>query len=225
VNSLGMKFVPVPGTKVLFCVSDVRVKDYEAYAAAVIGVGSSWKSPGFEQGPTHPVVNVSWEDAKAFCRWLTRKDEREGLIGESQSYRLPTDAEWSLAIGLDEPSGGTPKDKDAKIKSVYPWGTEWPPLRAAANYGSSLEVDDYQYTSPVESFRANRHGLYDMGGNVWQWCEDWYDTYQQFRVLRGASWSSYDPGFLLSSYRSISTPVIRRDNFGFRVVLVDDSSR
>jgi formylglycine-generating enzyme required for sulfatase activity len=218
-NSLGMKFVPVPGIRVLFGVWDVRVKDYAAYAAVDAGVGNSWKSPGFEQGPAYPVVNVNWNDAKAFCAWLTEKERQAGLISENQSYRLPTDAEWSVAVG-----GGTPKDKDRKTKRVYPWGSEWPPPSGAGNYGSSLNVDNYEYTSPVGSFKANRYGLYDMGGNVWQWCEDSYDGQSGSRVLRGASWYYFTPDNLLSSYRDIDAPDTRVNNVGFRCVLVVGSS-
>ena len=223
-NSLGMKLVPVPGTRVLFSVWDTRVKDYEAYAAAAAGGDNSWKSPGFEQGPTHPVVKVSWDDAQAYCRWLTEKERKAGLISAEQSYRLPTDAEWSMAVGLDEPSVGTPKEKDWKVKDVYPWGTQWPPPRGAGNYRESLKVDDFPNTSPVGSFSANRHGLYDMGGNAMQWCEDWYDADQKSRVLRGASWDDFNPVYLLSSCRLGRTPDLRYSDVGFRCVMVVGSS-
>ena len=223
-NSLGMKFVPVPGTRVLFSVWDTRVKDYEAYAAAAAGVDNSWKSPGFKQGPTHPVVKVSWDDAQAFCRWLTDKERKGCLITTGQSYRLPTDTEWSMAVGVDEPSVGPPKEKDGKVKDVYPWGTQWPPPGGAGNYAESLKVDDFPNTSPVGSFAANRYGLYDMGGNVDQWCEDWYDADQKSRVLRGASWGDRYPDYLLSSYRYYFTPDFRYGFGGFRCVLVVGSS-
>ena len=211
-NGLGMVFVPVPGVQVWFGIWDVRVRDYQAYAEANTGVDGEWKNPGFPQDDAHPVVNVSWEDAKAFCAWLSRK--------EGKTYRLPTDAEWSVAVGLVGEKGNTPKEKSMKIKDVYPWGNQWPPPKGAGNYASSLHVDDFDYTSPVGSFSANRHGLYDMGGNVWEWCEDWYDNDQKYRVLRGASWSfNLNPDYLLSSYRDYSTPGLRNYYFGFRVVL------
>ena len=129
-NSLGMKFVPVAGTDVLFSVWDVRVQDYQAFASAK---GLDWEKPSFEQGPTEPAVNVSWEDAKAFCAWLTEKERGEGRLTAGQSYRLPMDWEWSVAVGLNEPRAGTPKEKDGQIKDVYPWGAQWPPPRGAGN--------------------------------------------------------------------------------------------
>ena len=222
VNTLGMKFVPVAGTEVLFSVSETRVQDYAAFASAT---SREVKQPPFEQGPTHPVVNVSWDDAQAFAKWLTEKERRGGTLTAGQSYRLPQDWEWSVAVGLNEARGGTPHSKNKKIKDVYPWGTQWPPPRGAGNYGQSLKVDDYEYTSPVESFAANSFGLYDMGGNVWQWCADFNDGNSGSRVLRGGSWFNNDSGLLLSSFRYVALAGYRSDDVGFRCVLVGVSSR
>jgi formylglycine-generating enzyme required for sulfatase activity len=218
-----MVFTGVAGVPA-FSIWDTRVSDYGAYAKANSGIDQRWKEPGFEQTADHPVVKLSWDDAQAFCAWLTKKERGEGKIKATQRYRLPTDAEWSVAVGLEGEAGGTPKDKDCKIKGVYPWGTQWPPPKGAGNYGQSLEVDDYKYTSPVGSFKANQHGLFDMAGNVWQWCEDLYDGGQTSRVLRGASWVVSNPDFLLSSRRGISDPGNRDDLIGFRCVLVGGGS-
>jgi len=207
-NSLGMVFVPVPGTSVLFSIWDVRVKDYRAYASAAGGAGNEWQSPDFSQGDDHPVVYVSWNDAQAFCRWLTEKDRSEGKLKEGQSYRLPREVEWNQAVG----------------NTQFPWGDQWPPPYGAGNYGQSLGVDNYENTSPVGSFRANPYGLYDMGGNVWQWCEDWYDSSQRYRVLRGASWGNLVRDGLLSSYRAYYPPGARYYDVGFRCVLVGASA-
>jgi len=238
-NSLGMKFVPVPGTDVLFSIWDTRVKDFRAYAEAsgyrqqggiyawsgtewALDAGASWERPGFQQTAYHPVVGVSWNEAQAFCKWLTEKEQAEGKIAKDKSYRLPTDAEWSTAVGATK----------------FPWGNEWPPPKDAGNYDPSLGVDTYVNTSPVGSFPANRFGLYDMGGNVWQWCEDWYRTSmnesallekyaflkddgggQIYRVVRGASWFNGVPEFLWSSLRGLDVPDRRVSGYGFRCVL------
>jgi formylglycine-generating enzyme required for sulfatase activity len=150
-NSLGMRFVPVPGTQVLFSIWDTRVQDFEAFVAATgydatvrmnslrngrFGpYGGSWASPGFAQGKTHPVCGVSWADAHSFCTWLTRKERTEHRLGADQACRLPTDAEWSAAAGLPRESGDTPEEKSKKIRGIYPWGTQWPPPRGSGNYG------------------------------------------------------------------------------------------
>ena len=236
-NSLGMKFVPVPigsgpsaGKTVLFSIWETRRQDYEAYAKENIGVDGTWKNPGFEQTTTHPVVKVSYDDAVAFCKWLTEKERADLPVGAE--YRLPTDAEWSYAVGIGEleDASATPKDKDKKIIDVYPWnggkGT-WPPPEGAGNYGnyesyssSKITQDGYNQTSPVGAFASNANGLYDLGGNVWEWCGSYYDGSSGSRVLRGGSWydGSSDP--LLSSYRSNRTPGGRLIYYGFRCVLV-----
>jgi hypothetical protein len=255
-NSLGMKFVPVPGTAVLFSVWDTRVKDFEAFVRATgrdatadmytlrpngwKPRGDTWRNPGFAQGPTHPVCGVSWDDAKAFCAWLTAKERAEARLGPAQEYRLPTDAEWSVAVGLDEGPGGTPREKSGRVADVYPWGAQWPPPKGAGNYAGSEARDanwpesagviegyddGYARTSPVGSFAANRFGLYDMGGNVWQWCEDWFDTDRSFRVLRGASFSDQGSGDLLSSTRFNFGPGVRYDVVGFRCVVTVAAAR
>ena len=208
VNSLGMKFVPVAGTTVFFSIWDTRVQDYDVFANETKW---EWKNPDFQQGPTHPAVMVSWKDGQAFCGWLSKK--------EGRTYRLPTDAEWSVAVGLEIESGSTPQEKDGKGVG-YPWGGMWPPPKGAGNYNSSLAVDNFNNTSPVGSFAANRNGLYDMGGNVWQWCGDSYDAKKESRVLRGASWYLNDEVYLRSSFRDLDLPSSCDDDYGFRCVLV-----
>ena len=229
-NTLGMVFKPVPGTDVQFCIWETRVKDYAAFAAANAGVDGNWKKPEFfdedyKQEETHPVVRVSWNDANAFCAWLTKKELAAGKIKAGQKYRLPTDAEWSVAVGLGKEKGNTPEAKSRGIKDVYPWGKEWPPPKGAGNYAERLKVDNFEYTAPVGSFAANQFGLHDLGGNVWEWCEDWYDPAAKTdRVLRGASWVDGNPDYLLSSYRYYVSPGGRGDlDVGFRCVLVGGS--
>jgi len=220
-NTLGMKFVPVPGTEVSFCIWETRVKDYAANGRVV----GSWNKPRFKQEGTHPGVNVSWNNANAFCAWLTKKEVAEGKIKEGQKYRLPTDAEWSVAVGLGKEQGNTPKEKQIGIKGVYPWGREWPPPKGVGNYGERLNMDKFDYTSPAGSFAANKLGLHDMGGNVWEWCEDWQDPAEKAsRVVRGESWnSSIGPLPLLSSSRLSCQPTTGNLIIGFRCVLVGGS--
>ncbi len=229
-NTLGMKFVPVKGVDGLFGVWDVRVQDYQAFMTAV---KRGWDKPPFAQGPTHPAVNVSWDDAQAFCRWLTQKEREEGRLGPRQGYRLPTDAEWSQAAGLEEPARGTPQSKDSKIKEptnpseiaasagklIYPWGSSWPPPKDSGNYDNFLKADTFEFTSPVGSFAANRQGLFDLSGNVWQWCEDQFDGSSGKRTLRGAAYFNVNADNLLLSRRTAYDPATRIHYVGFRVVL------
>ena len=258
VNSLGMKFVPVPigggptaGQRVLFGVWDVRVQDYTAYAAAQEAAGKKvngeWKTASKDGVPAgreldHPVVAVSWEDAQAFCQWLTEKEQAEGRLPRDLKYRLPSDEEWSWAVGLPPEVGRTPEEKNGKNDVDFPWGREWPPVKKVGNYadesfhakfpGKRNEkenrdenlwmkdyTDGYATTSPVGAFPANAYGLYDMGGNVWQWCEDWWNKDQKDRVLRGASWSNYVRSNLRSSHRPRNPAATRNCNYGFRCVV------
>jgi formylglycine-generating enzyme required for sulfatase activity len=210
-----MQFVHVPGTNILMSTWETRVQDYAAFAAANPGVDSEWKDAeyiGNKQGQDHPVVNVSWEDAQAFCQWLSKK--------EGKTYRLPTDHEWSCAVGIGdrEDPKASPSDKDMKIKDVYPWGTEWPPPKGAGNYGSIPGYsDDHSGLAPVGSYHPNQLGIYDLGGNAYEWCDDQYSS--SSRVLRGASWGGYYPVILLSSFRNTDDPTLRYSIIGFRVVV------
>ena len=234
VNSLGMRFVPVPETNVLFSVWETRVKDYQAFCDAT---GRSWEKPKFQQTADHPAANVSWEDAKAFCEWLSEK--------EGKRYRLPTDHEWSCAVGIGdrEDASATPKNKDIKIANVYPWGEKWPPPNDAGNYfgkeckttaalaklkaagydASEWDViegfnDGKVFTAAAGSFRPNGLGIYDLGGNVWEWCEDEYEPGSATRVSRGGSWDLSYRDHAFSSTRNNETDT-RNGIFGFRVVV------
>jgi formylglycine-generating enzyme required for sulfatase activity len=243
-NSLGMKFVRIAETQVWFSIWDTRVKDfsefidnapddyfYEATKEMWFLVqgswkseGASWKEPGFKQGTRNPVVGVSWDDAKAFCKWLTKREQAAGWLPQGMTYRLPTDEEWSTAVGLSNESGTTPKEKDRKITGIYPWGEQSPPQSTAGNYAGNGNEWSGKSTSPVGSFSANRYGLYDMGGNVWQWCEDSYDIGRTARVLRGASWCHDKPDDLLSSHREKHEPTYRSADIGFRCAVAPESS-
>lgn len=262
-NSLGMVFVPVKGTDVRFCVWETRVKDFETFIKTTsrnmgnkmmcfnrelkqgVWEGYNWKNPGFTQGPNHPVVGVNWEDAVAFCKWLTEKERKEGILPLGR-YRLPSDLEWSAAVGLVKERESTLDERSEK-EVVYPWGEKWPPPKGAGNYADmntkkkyksnvlqTIEGydDGYAETAPVGSFDPNPYGLYDMGGNVLEWCGYWVsDEVDEYRALRGASWFQGDQNAqghvstLLSSYRigvplsRAASPENRGSCIGFRVVV------
>ncbi|MDB6172421.1 MAG: c-type lectin fold [Chthoniobacteraceae bacterium] len=227
-NSLGMKFLPVG--KVLFSIWPTRFSDFEAYATATKFRSKLWKTTDAKQAPDHPVVYVSWLDAMSFCNWLTEKEHQEGTLPANQRYRLPHDLEWSAAIGLAQENGETPAARDMGVPNIYPWGDAWPPTAGAGNYaGEETRMaaaikgykDEFPQTSPVGSFLPNSNGLYDMGGNVWQWCmEAWSAGDAKSKVLRGASWSDgrLKPA-LLSSCRIRSQQDNKAENFGFRCVI------
>ena len=114
-----MKFAPVKitggptdGQNILFSIWETRRMDYEAFAKENPGVNELWKR-GKVNEPLHPVVSVNWDDANAFCVWLTRKERAEGKIGPKDEYRLPTDHEWSCAVGIGsrEDLAASPADK------------------------------------------------------------------------------------------------------------------
>lgn len=241
-NSLGMKFVPVPGANVLFCIWETRVQDYDAFVKATKhNAGEGWRDPEaitrgfkldtdpvFSLTPLHPVTHVNWNDAVAFCRWLTEKERAEGKLSAGQEFRLPTDVEWSQAVGLPTETGVTPEDKNGKITNVYPWGVGYPPPAGSGNYsgegdGWSGKIDGYtdgaKFTAKVGSYTANRLGIYDLGGNVWEWCSDWFNTERETRVIRGASFVQGSPGVLLSSHHTSLAPGVRDPRFGFRCVV------
>ncbi|MBK8477062.1 MAG: SUMF1/EgtB/PvdO family nonheme iron enzyme [Opitutaceae bacterium] len=224
-NGLGMKFVPVPGTAVLFSIWETRVQDFAAFvkatghdaSAAMYSLrngkaglyGDTWKSPGFDQEPTHPVVGVDKPDALAFCAWLTRQERAAGRLGPDQEYRLPTDAEWSAAAG----------------PTYFPWGDrkQWPPPQGAGNYADAAAKrdgfsansigsdndDGFAATAPVGSFNANVYGIYDLGGNVWERAGGSIG-------VRGAAFDEYAPASLASAHRPLSGQ--RLYDVGFRVV-------
>lgn len=234
-NSLGMKFVKVPGTKVLFCIHETRKGDYAKYAAEVPGVNGDWNLDSAAALPTvrinpdasHPVVSMNWEDANGFCSWLGKKEGRR--------YRLPTDEEWSSAVGIarDESKDTPPVRLDRKLPGVYPWGDKWPPEKLAGNYGDLAAGrqspdngfipgydDGHAGTSPVMCFKSNRLGIYDLGGNVWEWVDDLYTPGGTERTFRGGSFLNHLKDDLLSSARGHDLPSGTRYPYrGFRIVL------
>jgi formylglycine-generating enzyme required for sulfatase activity len=185
----------------------------------------TWKNLYFTQKDYQPVTVVSWNDAVAFCEWLSKK--------EGKTYRLPTEAEWEYACraGTKTRFNAGEKEDDLKVvgniadaslkakwKDVF-WAMDWD--------------DGYPFTAPVGRFKANAFGLHDMHGNAWEWCSDWYgeDYYSKSpkqdpqgpasgkeRVSRGGAWST-QPKFCRSAFRDWHEPGYRSDCVGFRVVV------
>jgi eukaryotic-like serine/threonine-protein kinase len=217
-NSLGMKFVPLGNVHI--SAWETRVQDYQVFCRAT---GRRYEPADFPQTATHPVLKVNWFDAMAFCKWLTDKEREENLIEDQQAYRLPTDLEWSVAVGLVNESGATPQARDGKIKNEFPWGKQWPPPKDGGNY-SAASGQRRGATMPVGSFKPNSLGLYDLGGNVWEWCGDTYKgdsvvTGRDWGVLRGGSWATSNRLEMQSSYRNVIDRNDRDVIYGFRYIL------
>jgi formylglycine-generating enzyme required for sulfatase activity len=213
-----MKFVPLGD--IYMSVWETRVQDYQAFCRAT---GRHCEPTDFAQTGTNPVVKVNWFDAVAFCRWLTDKERNENLIEDQQVYRLPTDLEWSKAVGLVNETGATPEARDGKIKNEFPWGKQWPPPADGGNY-SAVSGRRRGATMPVGSFKPNPLGLYDLGGNAWEWCADTYKgdnvvTGRDWGVLRGGSWATSNRLEMQSSYRNVVDRNDRDVIYGFRCVL------
>ena len=200
----------------------------------------TWRSPGFAQTDKHPVVNVSWNDAVAFCNKLSERDGLEpyyrfgaGPPAEGDGYRLPTEAEWEYACR-------------AGTTTRYWVGDDAETLAEVGNVadGTAKEMipvldaiaarDGFVFTASVGKYRANAFGLYDMHGNVVEWCGDGYDAdyYGKSpiddpsgtlkatdRVIRGGSWL-IGPRDARSAHRFRFVPEFRIFSLGFRVARV-----
>ncbi len=212
-------FVPKP-----FAVSKYEVTFDEWDACAAVGGCNGYRpdDEGWGRG-ARPVVNVSWEDAKRYTEWLSRKTGHD--------YRLLSEAEWEYAAR-------------ANTSTVHPWGGSAHEACGYANVHdqtskrenkfswASLNCDDgYAQTAPVGSFEANEFGLYDMLGNVWEWVADcWNGSYENAptnstvwrkgdchrHISRGGSWGN-GPKNLRSAGRVRSDAGNRGDNYGFRI--------
>lgn len=184
--------------------------------------GANWQQPHGPQSrlddvPHHPVVHVSWIDAEAFCAWL------------GDGARLPTEAEWEFAA-----RGGL-------VQKRFPWGDDmnesgqhWANVWQGSFPDANTLEDGYYGTAPAAAFAPNGYGLYNMAGNVWEWCADWFDVSHPaerplvgpkgpatgtHRVMRGGSYlchESYCYRFRVAA-RSSNTPDSTTGNLGFRV--------
>jgi len=159
---------------------------------------------------SQPVINVSWDDARAFCDWLTKN------YGATQAgklnFRLPDEKEWEYFATCGS-------------NGEFPWG-DWPPPKNLNYYGREnksasqmLEsYDGHRVSAPVTKSGANDWGLYGVGGNVWEWCRDIDDAQSSTHVLKGASWADCAPLFLRTTRRSAYAAGYKYINLGFRVV-------
>ena len=181
-------------------------------------VNLNWQNPGIPQAPDHPVVCISWNDAKAYCVWLSKR--------EGKTYRLPTEAEWEYACR-------------AGTTTVYSSGDTLDDLKkvAWASYGGKF--DSAGTTAKTGSLAPNAWGLYDMHGTACEWCEDWFGEIPaepakdpigpgngKSHVIRGGGWSG-QLRTLTAAYRMKNEPMgpnslpRQRNVFGFRVVRVE----
>jgi formylglycine-generating enzyme required for sulfatase activity len=202
----------------------------EAKSEWVFRAGANWRNPGFRQGDEHPVVCVSWFDAVKYCNWLSVKEGLKPaytITGQTvnwdrsaNGYRLPTDAEWEYACRAGT---STPLFTGESIST------------SQANYNGSI-AHNYgniglfrKATVSTGSFPANAWGLYDMHGNVWEWCWDYYSNPNTtplsdptgpasgtHRINRGGSWSSSGK-LLRSAVRASDFPETAGSNLGFRL--------
>ena len=223
-NSIGMKFVSVPGTQVMFSIWETRVQDFEAFvrdsgfvsgtdmlhmnAAGQWRLGEfSWRNPDFAQATNSPAVGVTWRDAEKFCEWLTARERKRGVLKTNQIYRLPRMTEWIHAAG----------------STIFPWGDDWPPPKGVGNFaGEELRAsvtnhavifgynDGHAFTSPVGSFKPNSLGIYDLAGNAWEFCADGPDNAPNVRWMMGGSWENAGKDqFEIVMLRKLHGPVDR----------------
>lgn len=235
-NSLGMGFTPLGN--VLVAVTETRRTDYAAYLralplATVPPVDTS-------SDVSLPMTHVNRRDAELFCQWLTQVEQAKGLLEEGQSYRLPTDDEWSMAAGLPRERGESPSDKHQRVEGFYPWGpVSWPPNPVPANLwdksaaakakrnDSIANFDDtFPDLAPVGSFQPNDNDIRDLAGNVSEWVREDFGgenaATQKMGVVRGGNWRTSKREELLASYRRALPSGTRSDDVGFRVIVSSD---
>jgi formylglycine-generating enzyme required for sulfatase activity len=187
-NSVGMKFklLPSPGGAFSMGVYEVTQQQYEA----VMG-----SNPSEFKGANNPVENVSWDDAVAYCAKLSSLPAE---LAAGRVYRLPTEAEWEYACRAGTTTEYSFGDNEQDL-GKYAW----------------FETNSGSKPHAVGEKLPNGWGLYDMHGNVWEWCSD---AEGSFRVLRGGSWF-YGAAYCRSAYRRTNVPTFRHANIGFRLAL------
>jgi|AntAceMinimDraft_8_1070364.scaffolds.fasta_scaffold22843_3 formylglycine-generating enzyme required for sulfatase activity len=182
--------------------------------------GINWKNPGFNQVSDHPVVCVSLNDGRAFCRWL------------GDGYRIPSEAEWEYAARAGTDTAfywGTGLDEVCR----YANGGDLSAARIFEGWNTSSCDDGYAWTAPVGSYLPNRWGFHNLAGNAWEWCEDaWHGSFSGAppdqgvwgdlggggkRVLRGGAWY-FEPQDLYVAVRNSHRDYEATNGAGFRVL-------
>lgn len=233
-NSLGMTLLPL-NDQLMVAATETRKADYDAFIRGSSHMPAT--PPPFEQSGEHPVVQVSREDARAFCAWLTQRERNSGRITQIHTYRLPTDLEWSTMAGLEDPPHLSPSARDMNKEKVFLWGKQnFEPSKIIGNFADqSLAAmpdfpsdrtipgynDGFAFTSPVGSYSPSALGFYDLGGNVQEWVEDEYSKLsgEPLGVLRGGGWNTFQIENLYAGSRNAQPPDYRDIYYGFRIVL------
>ncbi|MBL8868720.1 MAG: SUMF1/EgtB/PvdO family nonheme iron enzyme [Planctomycetaceae bacterium] len=192
----------------------------------------NWRSPGFPQAPNHPVVGVTWNDANEFSSWLTRQSQKLGIIPNNQAYRLPTEAEWEYAARAGTTtwySFGDAPEKLIQYGNTADWSYS---QNHNDRYGVVSGNDGNIYTSPVGSYEPNAFGVFDMHGNVFEWCLDDFKSANSGtsvttdntrrvgqRTIKGGSWG-HGAAYSRSATR-YKMPSSDHDTkyVGFRIIL------
>ncbi len=193
-----------------------------------------WRNPGFPQTERHPVVCVSWNDARAYAHWLS--------LRTGHRYRLPSAAEWEYAargVRATSVPGPTPRrywgdDPEEKQMCTFANGADLDAKERFPDWVTNNCRDGFVFTAPIASFRPNGFGLFDMLGNVWEWTADcWHADYEgapvdgsawgkenggdcSRRVVRGGGWS-FQPQYLRSAFRNWYTSDEALNDLGFRL--------
>ena len=203
VNCIGMKFKKIPGKSYSMGKFTVTQKEWKAVMGA-----TPWKGESYvREGDDYPATYISWNDCQQFVKKLNSKEGRN-------RYRLPTEEEWEHACR----AGST---------TEYCFGDDAGRLGEYAWYEKNADEDEWEYPHAdhegpqrVGQKKPNKWGLYDMHGNVWEWCQDWYDDEHKYRVLRGGCWS-HGAEVCASAIR-FWHPELRYYFLGFRLVRSSD---
>jgi formylglycine-generating enzyme required for sulfatase activity len=207
-----------------FSTKEVTIGEFRRFLATYSATEDIADLPNYD---LHPVTSVSWMEAALYCNWLSRRDglnrfysinfgELLGVNPEASGYRLPTEAEWEWVA----------KDPENEKPPTFPWGSKYPPIATSGNYAdisaknSDIEfltnyIDGYKFSAPVGTFNKSPKGIYDMGGNVSEWVNDYYSdlpsnatTYDSLgahtgatKAIKGASWMSSKAKELRISFR------------------------